>query len=125
MSELIDPAKLLQPQRKIMGISAILLPYHAEGGVDWKGFDAHLRRTFDAGLVPAVNMDTGYGNLIDDAVREEVLLRSHRIADGQSFVAGVFVGDHPGQPLAETHIGLELSRFSGMVAYQFSFNPMD
>ena len=41
--------------------------------VDWRGFDAHLHRTLDAGLVPAVNMDTGYGNLIDDAVREEVL----------------------------------------------------
>ena len=96
MNEVIDPAKLLRPRRKIMGISAILLPYHVGGEVDWQGFDAHLHRTLDAGLVPAVNMDTGYGNLIDDAVREEVLLRSQRIAGGRAFVAGVFVGDHPG-----------------------------
>lgn len=95
MIELMDPTKLLQPRRKIMGISAILLPYHAGGEVDWEGFDAHVQRTLEAGLIPAVNMDTGYGNLIDDAVREEVLLRSRRIADGQSFVAGVFVGDQP------------------------------
>ncbi|HBV61486.1 MAG TPA: dihydrodipicolinate synthase family protein [Rhodopirellula sp.] len=96
MTEVIDPAKLLRPRRKIMGISAILLPYHVGGEVDWQGFDAHLHRTLDAGLVPAVNMDTGYGNLIDDRVREEVLLRSKRITSGRSYVAGVFVGDQPG-----------------------------
>lgn len=95
MTEVMDPAKLLRPRRKIMGVSAILLPYKVGGEVDWQGFDMHLQRTLDAGLVPAVNMDTGYGNLIDDAVREEVLLRSQRIAGDRFFVAGVFVGDHP------------------------------
>ena len=89
MIELMDPTKLLQPRRKIMGISAILLPYHAGGEVDWEGFDAHVQRTLEAGLIPAVNMDTGYGNLIDDAVREEVLCL--QTADGQSFVAGVLL----------------------------------
>ena len=58
MTEIIDPSKLLQPRRKITGVSAILLPYHAEGQVDWQGFDDHLHRTLEAGLVPAVNMDT-------------------------------------------------------------------
>ncbi|MDB4664555.1 dihydrodipicolinate synthase family protein [bacterium] len=128
MSELFDPAKLLQPRRKIMGISAILLPYHAEGGVDWKGFDAHLRRTFDAGLVPAVNMDTGYGNLIDDAVREEVLLRSHRIADSQSFVAGVFVGDHPGAAFGRDsyRIGIEqIQRYGGIPIFFQSYGLIE
>lgn len=99
MTDVMDPAKLLRPRRKIMGVSAILLPYHPGGEVDWQGFDAHMQRTLDAGLIPAVNMDTGYGNLIDDAVREEVLLRSQRIAGDQMFVAGVFVGDHPGARL--------------------------
>ena len=32
MTEVIDPAKLLRPRRKIKGISAILLPYHVGGG---------------------------------------------------------------------------------------------
>ena len=45
MTEVIDTEKLLRPRRKIMGISAILLPYRVGGEVDWQGFDAHLHRT--------------------------------------------------------------------------------
>ena len=67
--------------------------------VDWSGFDAHLQRTFDAGLTPAVNMDTGYANLIDEPTRSEVLRRTNELAQGRSYVAGVFVGDAPGSPL--------------------------
>jgi hypothetical protein len=55
-------------------MSAVLLPLTTEG-VDWNAFDAHLARTVDAGLVPAVNMDTGYVHLIDDATKRKVLDR--------------------------------------------------
>ena len=51
-------------QRKITGMSAILLPLLSESEIDWKGFRDHVLRTANAGLIPAVNMDTGYGNLI-------------------------------------------------------------
>lgn len=91
----LDPTQLLAPRRKITGISAILLPM-LDDEVDWQGFDAHLERTFDAGLTPAVNMDTGYANLIDEGTRESVLERTQRLAQGRSFVAGVFVGDQSG-----------------------------
>lgn len=91
----LDPRQLITPRRKITGISAILLPMQ-HGEVDWSGFDAHLQRTFDAGLTPAVNMDTGYANLIDEATRTAVLRRTNEIAQGRSYVAGVFVGDAPG-----------------------------
>src|SRR5207302_1471807 len=67
----IDPVALLRPRRKIEGISAVLLPFAADGGVDWDAFAAHVARTADAGLTPAVNMDTGYVNLLDDAQRNE------------------------------------------------------
>ena len=97
----IDPTQLLRPRRKITGISAILLPLSASGAVDWAGFDAHVARTFNAGLIPAINMDTGYGNLIDDATRQETLLRTQSIASGQAFVAGAFVGDHAGDAFDE------------------------
>lgn len=96
----IDPLQLVVPRRKIMGISAILLPFENAGQVDWSGFDQHLHRTFDAGLIPAVNMDTGYANLIDEATRTEVLRRSQQIAAGRDFVAGVFVADQSGAPFA-------------------------
>jgi dihydrodipicolinate synthase/N-acetylneuraminate lyase len=91
----IDPIALIRPRRKIEGASAILLPFEASGEVDWPGFEAHLARTAGAGLTPAVNMDTGYANLIDDALRNEVLSRTRSILGGQPFLAGAFVGDRP------------------------------
>lgn len=91
-----DPIALLRPRRKITGVSAILLPFFDDGEVDWAGFEAHVARTLEAGLTPAVNMDTGYVNLLDDATRQEALARTQTIADGQEFVAGAFVGDRPG-----------------------------
>jgi dihydrodipicolinate synthase/N-acetylneuraminate lyase len=91
-----DPQTLLRPRRRITGASAILLPFTADGAVDWPGFEAHAARTLAAGLAPAVNMDTGYVNLLDDATRREVLARTQAIAAGREFVAGAFVADQPG-----------------------------
>lgn len=69
-----DPMELLQPRRAITGMSAVLLPLTSEG-VDWAAFDAHVQRTVDAGLIPAVNMDTGYLHLLDDVTKAAVLKR--------------------------------------------------
>src|ERR1700682_229850 len=91
-----DPIAMLRPRRTIHGISAILLPFAADGAVDWDAFAAHVRRTADAGLTPAVNMDTGYVHLLDDARRQEVLLRTRAVLGGRPFVAGAVVGDRPG-----------------------------
>ena len=96
---MIDPIKLLTPKREITGISAILLPFDESDSIHWGDFDAHVSRTYDAGLIPAVNMDTGYAHLIDDAVRESVLERTECIASGKPFVAGVFAKDEPGSDL--------------------------
>jgi hypothetical protein len=92
----IDPIALIRPRRKIEGASAILLPFDEQGEVDWPGFEGHVSRTAGAGLTPAVNMDTGYANLIDDALRMEVLSRTASILGGRPFLAGAFVGDRPG-----------------------------
>ena len=67
--------------------------------MDWDGFDAHVARTAEAGLIPAVNMDTGYANLLDAATRRQVLEHTRRVMDGDPFVAGAFVDDAPGDPL--------------------------
>jgi len=91
-----DPIAKLKARRRISGISAILLPFTAENTVDWAGFDAHLLRTADAGLTPAVNMDTGYVNLLDDTTRLAVLQRTREVLGNRAFVAGAFVGDRPG-----------------------------
>jgi dihydrodipicolinate synthase/N-acetylneuraminate lyase len=90
-----NPAELLQPRRKITGMSAILLPFNEDGSVDWESFTAHVGRTSQAGLTPAVNMDTGYVNLLDEATRTQVLEQT-RATVGDAFVAGAFVADKPG-----------------------------
>src|SRR6059058_1980077 len=87
-----DPLALLRPKRRITGMSAILLPF-AGGKIDWRGFAEHVQRTADAGLVPAVNMDTGYVNLLSDDQRLAVLERTRSVLAGRPFVAGAFVGD--------------------------------
>ncbi len=87
---------MIRPRRKIAGISAILLPFREDGAVDWDGFCAHVARTSQAGLTPAVNMDTGYVNLIDAETRREVLKWTRAALGDKLFVAGAFVGDKPG-----------------------------
>lgn len=84
-----------RPLREILGISAVLLPFTAEGGVDWPALESLLTQTVQAGLVPAVNMDTGYVQLIDDSTRRRVLEIAQQ-ASHAGFVGGAFVADEPG-----------------------------
>ncbi len=92
----IDPLAMIKPRRKITGISAILLPFHEDHSIDWASFCAHVARTSDYGITPAVNMDTGYVNLIDQATRREVLARTQETLGNRPFVAGAFVPAKPG-----------------------------
>lgn len=96
----IDPISMLQPRRKVTGISAVLLPFTEAGVVDWTGFETHVARTAGAGLTPAVNMDTGYVNLIEHSIQDEVLRRTRSIVGGGPFVAGAFVSDRAGDSFA-------------------------
>ncbi len=92
----IESIPAWKTRRKILGMSAILLPFEESGATDWTGFRGHVERTLSAGLVPAVNMDTGYANLIDEATRVAVLQETQRLCGSQQFVAGAFVGDRLG-----------------------------
>lgn len=100
----------IRPRREIDGISAVLLPW-IDGGrtIDWTGFESHLTRTLDAGLTPAVNMDTGYVQLLDDGQRGEVLDRTKAIIGGGRFVAGAWVGDREGEAFAPDRYRAELA----------------
>ena len=53
----------------------------------------------DAGLTPAVNMDTGFGNLLTPEQKVAVLDATRSALGGKSFVAGAFVADVPGKRL--------------------------
>lgn len=94
----MNPITLLKPGRKITGISAILLPFTERAEVDWDGFCTHVARTAEAGLAPAINMDTGYVNLLDDDTRQVALAHTRDTLSGGAFVAGAFVADQPGDP---------------------------
>ena len=88
-------------------MSAVLLPFDADGSIAWDAFAAGIVRTADAGLVPAVNMDTSYGPNIDPATRRRVLaVTAAAVGDrepvaGWRFVGGVHVdGGRPGLDVA-------------------------
>lgn len=85
----------IRPNRKITGMSAILVPLTDQGSVDWQALENHVGRTSQAGLTPAVNMDTGYVNLLDQATRMQVLDLAQRVTGGD-FVAGAYVADEAG-----------------------------
>lgn len=89
----------IKPRRAILGISAVYLPFEADGSVAWPSFRAHLERTLQAGLVPAVNMDTGFVQFLDDSTRRQVLAETRAVVSGREFVAGCFVADQPGDAL--------------------------
>ncbi len=78
--------------RRPEGIAAALLPYTADGRIAEDDFVAHLRATQAAGLVNAVNMDTGYANYLADEEKVRVLeLTRAALGPGARFVAGAYV----------------------------------
>ncbi|MEO7299854.1 MAG: dihydrodipicolinate synthase family protein [Verrucomicrobiota bacterium] len=89
----------IQPGRKIEGISAVLLPFESNGQIDFDSFAQNVKRTLDAGIAPAVNMDTGYTNFLTPDERRQVLKTTREVSGGKSFVAGAFVEGLAGDPL--------------------------
>ena len=77
---------------KAQGIAAALLPFEADGRIAVEAFQNHLRTTRRAGLMNAVNMDTGYVNYLSEAEKLEVL-RWTREALGKDapFVGGAYI----------------------------------
>ncbi len=95
MTSPADARVPLRPRRRIAGHAAMLLPHTHTGEVDWTSFEELLARTVAAGLKPAVNMDTGFVQLVDPATRAQALEVTLRIV-GPSFLAGAYVADRPG-----------------------------
>jgi 4-hydroxy-tetrahydrodipicolinate synthase len=85
-------------RRKVQGIAATLLPFESNGQIAVEAFQRHLTDTHRAGLMNAVNMDTGYVNYLSDAEKQDVL-RWTREALGKDvpFVAGTYIEGQTGQ----------------------------
>ncbi len=76
--------------RKVQGIAAALLPFQLDGQVS-------VADTHRAGLMNAVNMDTGYVNFLDDAERQNVLRWAREaLGNGVAFVAGAYIEGQTG-----------------------------
>ncbi len=87
----------VRPRREVRGIAAALLPFDEDGRVAVEAFAEHLRATHRAGLVNAVNMDTGYVNLLSDDEADRVLdLTRESLGDGVPFVAGAYIEGRDG-----------------------------
>jgi dihydrodipicolinate synthase/N-acetylneuraminate lyase len=83
--------------RKIQGMAAALLPYERDGRVAVEAFQKNLVSTQRAGLTNAVNMDTGYANLISDDEKRSVLKWTREaLGSGVSFVAGAYIENETG-----------------------------
>jgi dihydrodipicolinate synthase/N-acetylneuraminate lyase len=89
IDSMIERRKL---RRKVQGIAAALLPFASDGCVAVEAFQRHLVATQRAGLMNAVNMDTGYVNYLDHAQKEEVLRWTREaLGEGVPFVAGAYI----------------------------------
>jgi 4-hydroxy-tetrahydrodipicolinate synthase len=84
-------------RREVQGISAALLPYEADGRVAVAAFQRHLVATHRAGLMNAVNMDTGYVNYLTDSEKREVLdWTREALGNDVKFVAGAYIEGREG-----------------------------
>lgn len=90
------PVPKIQYSRKPEGISAAYLPWKPVGKIDYDSYQRGLERTWASGLAPAINMDTGFANLLSLAERREILRLVSDQAAGRPFVAGAFVEDLSG-----------------------------
>jgi dihydrodipicolinate synthase/N-acetylneuraminate lyase len=107
------------PGRHIDGISAVLLPFAADGTPDWDGFSRLLDRTWAAGLTPAVNMDTGYVHLLTVPERAEALSTARQMAAGRRFIAGAFIEDLDGDAVSLYRAEIDRIRKHGGVPIVF------
>ena len=97
MTELEEYLTRIRPRRKISGIAAALLPFESDGRIAESAFAGHLRATHDAGIVNAVNMDTGYANYLTDSEKLRVLrLTREALGPSTKFIAGAYVEGRDG-----------------------------
>jgi dihydrodipicolinate synthase/N-acetylneuraminate lyase len=85
------------PRRKVQGIAAALLPFEADGRVAVDAFQQHLAATQRAGLMNAVNMDTGYVNYLSETEKSDVLgWTLEALGRSVPFVAGAYIEGQDG-----------------------------
>jgi dihydrodipicolinate synthase/N-acetylneuraminate lyase len=96
MSPPLRPGALAQAWGRLAprhphGIAAALLPYTTQDRIDEGAFMAQVARIAAAGLDVAVNMDTGFGDLLAPPERDALLDAARRaLGPGRRFYAGAY-----------------------------------
>ena len=86
-----------EPRRRVHGIAAALLPYEPNGKTAVDAFARQVICTNQAGLMNAVNMDTGYVNYLTETEKRDVLEWTRQaLGPGVPFVAGAYIENQPG-----------------------------
>ena len=100
-----DLLKHQQPRRNVQGIAAALLPYQSDGRIAADAFAQQLISTHQAGLMNAVNMDTGYVNYLSDAEKQNVLDWTRQaLGPGVPFIAGAYIENQTGDEIGRAHV---------------------
>jgi len=87
-----SPFDRARMHQKVRGIAAALLPFESDGPIAVAAFQQHLVATHRAGLENAVNMDTGYVNLLSEAEKLSVLEWTREaLGKDVPFVAGAYI----------------------------------
>jgi len=87
--------------RKPQGIAAALLPFETNGRIAVEAFQNHLRAAQRAGLMNAVNMDTGYANYLSEPEKLDVLRWTREaLGKDEPFVGGAYIEGQPGEIVA-------------------------
>jgi dihydrodipicolinate synthase/N-acetylneuraminate lyase len=109
-----------KPGRKVQGIAAALLPYKANGHVDVEAFQKHLVATHKANLTNAVNMDTGYVNLLTEEEKLGMLgWTREALGKNVTFVAGAHIENQEGDVVTLYRQQLEMIVGCGAVPILF------
>jgi len=122
IESMMEKRKLWRP---VQGIAATLLPFESDGRVAVEAFQRHLVATQRAGLMNAVNMDTGYVNYLSDAEKSDVLrwtreaLKTEtprrKVAWPGAFVAGAYIEGQDGNVVALYRREMErIAEFGGV-----------
>lgn len=96
----MTPIPPIEFRRRPEGISAVYLPWKPVGRIDFDSYQRGLERTWACGLIPAINMDTGFANLLKLSERLEILRLVSQLASGRAFIAGAFIEDLPGDTIS-------------------------
>src|SRR5215467_3102422 len=103
-------------RRKVQGIAAALLPFSSDGRIAAEAFQRHLLATQQAGLMNAVNMDTGYVNYLSEAEKLQVLQWTRDVlGKDAAFVAGTYIEGQDGEAVTLYRRQMDLiAKFGGV-----------